>query len=155
MAFAILRTTSKKVYTDALREKAQRVMSIAVDEAADAMREVIATDMLTDASKARGGGRIETQTMLDAVQSTPVETSESGKSYKAQFGWSTADRRRNSDRIQGGTHDEEGREVKSYFDLQDWGFNQEGSGRKPVLGMHSQELARRKYREAMKREWQR
>ena len=147
MGFEFKRYNSKTV-TDGVRRKIRNSMNVATEEAADAMREVIATDMLTDASRERGGGRIETNDMLAGVKSTKVRITDSGKSYQSFWGWTTADRRAHSDRILGGVHDDSGKEVKSYYDLQDWGFQN-------VPGMHSQEIARRKYREAMKREWRR
>lgn len=46
---------------------------------------IIATDKKTRASKARGGGRIDTRTMLDSVKSN-VTTSSAGRKT-AHFGW--------------------------------------------------------------------
>lgn len=150
MGFEFKRYNSKSV-EDGVRRKLRNAMNVATEEAADAMREVIATDMLTDASRKRGGGRKESGDMLADVKSSKVRITDSGKSYQSFWGWSTADRKAHSDRILGGVHDDSGKEVKSYYDLQDWGFQ----ARQYVPGMHSQEAARRKYREVMKREWRR
>ena len=120
--------------------------------AAEEMRRVIETDQLTDASQARGGGRTATYTMLDAVQSAEVDSTASDKSFRTSFGWSTADRRANSDRIAGGVHEESGSPVKSYFDLQDWGFKDRAEN--PVAGMHATEAGRAKFKEVMREQWQ-
>lgn len=147
MGFEFKRYNSKSV-EDGIRRKLRTAMNAATEEAADAMRDVITSDMLTKASRERGGGRVDTGKMLSGVKTAKVRITDSGKSYQTFWGWSTGDRKANSARIQGGIHEESGQEVKSYFDLQDWGFQ-------GVPGMHSQEAARRKFKEAMRREWRR
>jgi hypothetical protein len=148
---------------DGLRRKVRDAMSAAAEAAADEMREVISSDMLTEASRARGGGRVKTGDMLNAVQSRKTRISDSGKSYQAFFGWSTESRRSHSKRIQGGKHFANGKEVKSYFDLQNWGFRldptiePDGGGYRMrhrfVVGMGAGEAGLRKYKEVMAQEW--
>jgi len=135
-----------------LHDKLVDAMEKASIAAAEEMRRVIETDRKTKASRERGGGRTVTYTKLDAVQSAEVDSSASDKSFRTSFGWSTADRRANSDRIAGGVHGESGSPVKSYFDLQDWGFKDRAE--KPVAGMHAVEAGRAKFKEVMRQEWQ-
>jgi len=124
-----------------LHDKLVDAMEKASIAAAEEMRRVIETDRKTKASRERGGGRTVTYTMLDAVQSAEVDSSASDKSFRTSFGWSTSDRLANSDRITGGPG------IKSYFDLQDLGFQ-------GVPGMHAVEAGRAKFKEVMRREWQ-
>lgn len=139
---------NSKTVKDGLRRKIRAAMDVAAQEAAASMRETISTDTKTKASLERGGGRIRTKTMLNAVKNTKPRISESGKSYLVFWGWSTADRNANSDRMTEKDH-----RYKSYFDLQDWGFTHTSGS--IIEGMHAQEAAKRRFKEVMRREWRR
>ena len=135
-----------KTVKDGLRRKVRGAMNAAAEAAAEEMRQIIETDTLTRASAERGGGRIETGDMLESVQSTKAQISESGKSYQNFFGWSTADRHAHSERMA-----DKNNQYKSYFDLQDLGFTHASGTQIP--GMHATEAGRRKYREVMEEQW--
>jgi hypothetical protein len=156
MGFQFKRYDSSQV-TDGVRRKLTNAMTQAAHEAASEMRVVIATDTLTKRSSARGGGRIETGAMVNAVESRPAKKSASGKSYTAFFGWSTQSRRANPPNApQSVAPSRPGGEkidVKSYFDLQEWGF--ETSSGTVVKGMRAHEAARRRYKEVLEAEWRR
>lgn len=131
---------------DGVRRKVRSSLNEASAAAAEEMREVISTDMLTRASAGRGGGRVETGDMLDDVQSTKTQITASGKSYRTFFGWTTQDRHAHSDRMT-----EKNNEYKSYYDLQDKGFTHVSGT--VIAGMHAVEAGQRKFKEVMSRSW--
>jgi len=131
---------------DGLRRKVTNAMNAATEAAAEEMRQIISSDMLTRASAERGGGRVETGDMLDSVKSAKVKITKSGKSYQSSFGWSTPDRHAHSERMSAKND-----QYKSYYDLQDLGFTT-ASGT-PVPAMHATEAGRRKFKEVMAELW--
>jgi hypothetical protein len=145
MPFRGKRYNSKEV-KDGVRRKVRSSLNAGSEAAAEEMREVISSDTLTRASAERGGGRVETGAMLDAVQSTKTSITSSGKSYRTFFGWSTGDRHAHSDRMTAKND-----QYKSYFDLQDKGFTHATGTR--IVGMRAEEAGRRKFKEVMEQQW--